>query len=218
MQQNQTNVRCPRCHEAFRLSADDSMVFLREMRINVECPVCVQQVFFSVLPGATSENINTPVSAKTSGKSKTINKPKGPTGLTKVGMPPFKPLGKEPAPVLGAEATRSIPFAQIQASKDKSARNEPASEKPANRKGWWGSQNQTTQVLIVLVAILCAALAVLMVLLLRKPVANPQANPKPGTGIHSGSSGQTGGVPKDSGILIPSETSGQPNASQKKKD
>ncbi len=220
LQETQTTVRCPRCHEAFRLSADDSVLFLREMEIKLECPVCLQNVQVSVIPKATSNHSEASLPGNSSGQSRGMAKPKGPSGQTKVGLPPFKALGREPAPAPGIEASRSIPFAPIQTGKDKSRRNVPASENPSERKGWWGNQNQTTKALVGLVAFLCVALTVLTVLLVKKPAAgtNPAANPKQRTEIPSGASRQPVSGPNDSGVRIPTEDSFSPHSGQKAKD
>ncbi len=220
LQETQTTVQCPRCHEGFRLSADDSVVFLREMQIKLECPVCLQNVQVSVIPKAPSNHSGVSFPGNASSQSRGMAKPKGPSGQTKVGLPPFKPLGREPAPVPGVEASRSIPFAPIQTGKEKQRRNVSASEIPAERKGWWGNQNQTSKILLVLVAFLCVALTVLTVLLVRKPAAgtSPAGIPKQRTEIPSGASRQPGSGPNDSGVRIPTEDSFGPHPGQKAKE
>lgn len=218
LQETQTTVQCPRCHEGFRLSADDSVLFLREMQIGVECPVCVQQVTISVIPKAAGNHSRASLPANASGHSRGLAKPKGPSGQTKVGLPPFKPLGKEPAPAPATEATRSIPFAPIVTKKDKPPKNKSASENPADRQGWWGSQNQTTKLLFGLVGLLGIALTVLTVLLVRKPGPGTDANPKARTEILAGTPRQPAAESKQSGVLIPTEDASNPHTSKKARD
>lgn len=220
LQETQTTVRCTRCHEAFSLSADDSILFLRNMQIDVECPICVQLVHISVIPSAAGNHSGASYPANSPGQSRGLVKPNRPSGQTKVGLPPFKPLGRQTSPSPAIEASRSIPFAPIQTGIDKPRRNVSSPENTADQKGWWRNQNKTTKVLIFVVGFMFVALAVLAVLLMRKPAAGPgpATNPKQRTEIPSGASHQPGSGPNDSGIRIPTEDSFSKYSDQKSKD
>ncbi len=218
LQETQTTVRCTRCQEAFRLSAEDSILFLREMQIEVECPACVNRVQLSVIPRSDKSSATRSVYSR--GHSRGLAKSKESQGQTKIGLPPFKPLGKEPAPAPSIEATRSIPFAPIvpgREKKEKPTRHVPVSEAAAANtgKGWWGNQNSTTRVLLVMVAFLGVGFTATTVLLVKKSVGQVhKTNPE----LLSGVSGTAGANKSGSKVRIPSEDPSATQTGQKARD
>jgi len=182
LQQTQTNVRCPKCREAFRLSGEDTVIFLTRMRVQVECPHCLNQAEISALATGTMKSGPSGLSGNypASARKKVAQAP-----VTKVGIPPFKPLGKEP-PAPTVEATRSIPFPNLVVPNPKPSQKETSrrSEGNSSEKSWLASQSKLTKALMVLVVVLAGGMAFLAVQVSRKSGLKQPGNQtagRPGT-------------------------------------
>lgn len=213
LQQTQTNVRCPKCREAFRLSGEDTVLFLTRMRVQVECPHCLNQAEISALATGTMKSGPSGLSGNypASARKKVAQAP-----VTKVGIPPFKPLGKEP-PAPTVEATRSIPFPNLVVPNPKPSQKEASrrSEGNSSEKSWLASQSKLTKALMVLVVVLAGGMAFLAVQVARKSGSLQSGNQSAG-GPATETVQKTGTGP--AAVRVPSEDSPQNGSSRKAAD
>lgn len=213
MQQTQTNIRCPKCREAFRLSGEDTVLFLTRMRVQVECPHCLNQAEISALATGTMKSGPSGLSGNypASARKKVAQAP-----VTKVGIPPFKPLGKEP-PAPTVEATRSIPFPNLVVPNPKPSQKEASrrSEGNSSEKSWLASQSNLTKALMVLVVVLAGGMAFLAVQVARKSGSLQSGNQSAG-GPATETVQKTGTGP--AAVRVPSEDSPQNGSSRKAAD
>jgi len=168
LQETQTSVQCPKCQGAFRLSGEDSVQFLIQLKVQVECPTCRNQVFISAIPvGLGTKNKVSKSGASMVGAAL----PKKIGNVVK-GEPPFKPLGTGNGPSV-VNSSPSIPFAPLANPGQKS----PIREKPVEEmakgddKSWLQNQTPLSKGLMVLVGVLLVALSVMTFQVFKKQPA-----------------------------------------------